>query len=116
MLTRGSRFGRVVLAALVAAAGCVTAGRGEPGERKGGELVVIIQNDGWRRATVYTTPQFGNRRLGIVAGNSTATFRLDWELPRIEVYAEMQDGRRIGWRPVIVKPGEIWRFTIRARQ
>ena len=111
-----SVFVSVVLAALIGAAGCVTAGGGEPGEKESWELVIIIENEGWRRATVYTTPEFGNRRLGFVAGNSTATFKLDWDLPRIKVYAEMQDGRTIGWRSVIVKPGEIWTFTILARQ
>lgn len=77
--------------------------------------MIVVQNNNFRRATVYTTPQFGNKRLGVVEGNSQARFTLDWSLPRIQVFAEIQGGGTIRWDPHVVRPGETWRFTILAR-
>lgn len=110
-------LGVVVFVSLVAFAACATtAGGADEQEKRGGEIVIVVKNQNWRRATIYTTPQFGNRRLGVVAGNSEEAFKLNWNIPRIEIVAEIQDGGTIRWWPVVVQPGEIWTFTIRARQ
>lgn len=104
----------IALAVLLAAAGCATTSE-QLGET--GEIVIVVQNDRWERATIYTTPQFGNRRLGVVEGNSVAQFKLDWALPRIQIMAEVQGGGTIRWSATVVRPGEIWTFTIcRTRQ
>ena len=107
-----SRNLAIALAVLLAAAGCATTSE-QPGET--GEIVIVVENDRWERATIYTTPQFGNRRLGVVEGNSVAEFKLDWGLPRIQIMAEVQGGGTIRWNPTVVRPGEIWTFTILAR-
>lgn len=97
------------------AAGCATTAAGSPDRGEAYDLVIVIRNQDWNRATIYTTPTYGSRRLGTVAGNSVATFRLKWELPRIELMAERQDGSVTRWRGALVKPGETWTFTLRAR-
>ena len=113
MVARHSSSPGFALAVLLAAAGCATTG--QPEEPINGEITIVVRNDNWRSATVYTTPQFGNRRLGVVAGNSSARFTLDWNLPRIQILAEIQGGATIRWNPTLVRPGEIWTFTILAR-
>lgn len=108
VFARNSNCRPVALAVLLAVAGCATAG-GRPEEQATGRIVVVVQHNNFRRATIYTSPQFGNKRLGVVEGNSQARFTLDWSLPRIQILAEIQGGGTIRWDPTVV-PGSprIW--------
>ena len=97
---------------LLAAAGCATTA-GQPGEQARTRIVVVVRNDNVNRATVYTTPEFGGKRLGVVAGKSEATFRLDWDLPRIRFRAEFPDGEQVRWGNThVIRPGETWTFRL----
>ena len=115
MFARRFDYRRVAFAAAMVAAGCATTATGSPDRGEAYDLVIVIRNHDWNRATIYTTPAYGSRRLGTVAGNSVATFKLKWELPRIQLMAERQDRSVIRWRGALVKPGETWTFTISAR-
>lgn len=114
MFARKSNSRAAFFAVFLAVAGCATTAV-RPGEQTTGKIVIVVKNDNFRRATIYTTPQFGNRRLGVVEGNSQARFTLDWSLPRIQILAEPQGGRTIRWNATVVQPGETWTFTILAR-
>ena len=112
MLGCRSNYRGLALAVLIAAAGCATTGGGESEEQARARIVVTVRNDNVKRATVYTTPEFGGRRLGVVAAKSEATFRLDWDLPRIQFLAEFPDGEQVGWQPYLIRLGENWRFRL----
>lgn len=114
MFARRFDYRRVTFAAVMVVAGCATTATDYVDRGEAYDLVIVIRNQNWNRATIYTTPAYGSRRLGTVEGNSVATFKLKWHLPRIQLMAERQDGSVIRWRGTLVKPGQTWTFTILA--
>jgi len=83
----------LLLTALLAAAGlagCMgTGGRVDNALAEGatGKEVIelLVRNDNFHQATVYTSPEHGSKRLGIVNGTSKATFRIAWHLPYLQL-------------------------------
>ena len=100
------------LMALIVGAGCVTGG-GAPTEQRD-QVVIEVRNDNFNRATVYTSEEFGSRRLGIVGGKSKATFRLEWHLPRFQLRIKFLAGGEIHSQTWTVGSGETWEFIIPA--
>ena len=99
--------------ALIVAAGCVTGG-GVPAEQGRDQVVIEVRNDNFNRATVYTSEEFGSRRLGFVGGKSKATFRLEWHLPQFQLRIKFLAGGEILSQRWTVGSGETWQFIIPA--
>lgn len=90
------------LAALLAIvlAGCMGTGRrtGNPmeDEARGTERIeLLVRNNNFNQATVYTSPEHGSKRLGIVRGKSEATFRLEWHLPYLQLRIKFLAGSTV---------------------
>lgn len=98
--------------ALMVGAGCLTTS-GAPGE-DGDEIVIRVRNDNFNQATVYISPDFGSRRLGVVNGKSEATFRVRWHLPEIQLRIRFLAGGEILSQRWSVGSGEGWVFVIPA--
>lgn len=112
MFARNPAFRSLLLLALLAVAGCLTT-RGAPGD-EAEEVVITIRNDNFNQATVYTAPDYGSRRLGVVRGKSEATFRLNWHLPEIQLRMRFLAGGEILSQIWSVGSGERWIFVIPA--
>lgn len=102
------------LIAVIAASACSTTGGppGEQGERT--EVVIVVRNDNFNQATVYLSPDYGARRLGIVRGKSEARFKLDWYMPEIQLRIRFLAGGEVLSQPWTVGSGEVWTFIIPA--
>ena len=112
MLADSPVLRRLSFLALMVGAGCVTTS-GAPGE-DGDEIVIRVRNDNFNQATVYISPDFGSRRLGVVNGKSEATFRLRWHLPEIQLRIRFLAGGEILSQRWSVGSGEGWVFVIPA--
>ena len=99
---------------LMMAAACLTTGGppGEQGERT--EVVIVVRNDSFNQATVYLSPDYGSRRLGIVRGKSEDRFTLEWFMPEIQLRIKFLAGGEILSQPWSVGSGEVWSFIIPA--
>lgn len=105
---------RLPFIALIATAGCATGG-GAPGEQgEGTEVVIVVRNDNFNQATVYLSPDYGSRRLGVVRGKSEARFTLEWFMPEIQLRIRFLAGGEILSQPWSVGSGEVWSFIIPA--
>lgn len=96
--SRRTHFFTVLLA--VGLAGCMgtRGGSGNPMEAgaSGTELVeLLVRNDNFHQATVYTSPEHGSKRLGVVGGKSKATFRFEWHLPYLQLRIRLLAGSTV---------------------
>ena len=112
MFARSPVLRRLLFLALLAAAGCLTT-RGAPGD-EAEEIVITVRNDNFNRATVYTSQDYGSRRLGVVSGKGEATFRLNWHLPEIQLRIRFLAGGQILSQIWSVGSGDRWIFVIPA--
>lgn len=93
----------LLFTALLAAAGlagCMgTGGRSDNPLAEGatGKEVIelLVRNDNFHQATVYTSPEHGSKRLGIVNGKSKATFRFEWHLPYLQLRIRLLAGSTV---------------------
>ena len=90
------------LAALLAVvlAGCMGTGgqTGTPmedGARGTEQIELLVRNNNFNQATVYTSREHGSKRLGVVRGKSEATFRLDWHLPYLQLRIKFLAGSTV---------------------
>ena len=97
--------------ALIASAGCATTGGATDDQRERDEIVIEVQNDNFNQATVFIP---GGRRIGIVGGKSTATFRVEWYLPEVEITIRLLTAGSARLRPRSGSRGETWEFVIPA--
>ena len=113
MLTGAGRRvrGGLPFIALIAVAGCATTGGAADDQRERDEIVIEVQNDNFNQATVFIP---GGRRIGIVAGKSTATFRVEWYLPDVEISIRLLGAGSGRLRPRSGGGGETWKFIIPA--
>ena len=110
----GSVGRKLPFPALVMAAACLTTGGPPGGQGERTEVVIVVRNDSFNQATVYLSPDYGSRRLGIVRGKSEARFRLEWFMPEIQLRIRFLAGGEILSQPWTVGSGEVWRFIIPA--
>ncbi|MDE2806688.1 MAG: hypothetical protein OXN18_16215 [Gemmatimonadota bacterium] len=116
------RFHRHALAAMVLAllGACATANgaRTNPMEgdaRDSEEIEILVHNNHFSQATVYTVRGGASMRLGIVPGKDEATFRTRWPLPNIQLRVKFLAGSDFVTETMPVGPGEILELTILAR-
>ncbi|MDE2762416.1 MAG: hypothetical protein OXQ94_04300 [Gemmatimonadota bacterium] len=96
--SRRTPFLAVLLAA--ALAGCMGTGgqTGDPieeGARGTEQIELLVRNNNFNQATVYTSPEHGSKRLGVVRGKSEATFRLEWHLPYLQLRIKFLAGSTV---------------------
>ena len=116
------RFRLHMLAALALAltGACATANgaRTNPMEadlRESEEIEILVHNNHFSQATVYTVRGGASMRLGIVPGKDEATFRTRWTLPDIQLRVKFLAGSDFVTETMPVGPGEILELTILAR-
>ncbi len=118
----GHRFHRHVLAAMALAllGACATANgaRTNPLEgdgRDSEEIEILVRNNHFSQATVYTARGGASMRLGIVPGKGKATFRTRWPLPDIQLRVKFLAGSDFLTQTMPVGPGELLELIIQAR-
>jgi len=118
----GHHLYRHVLAAMALAllGACATANgtrtnpmEGDP--RDSEEIEILVHNNHFSQATVYTVRGGASMRLGIVPGKDDATFRTRWTLPDIQLRVKFLAGSDFVTETMPVGPGEILELTILAR-
>lgn len=77
--TRVSRLVAVAIAVLAGAGGCRPAGRADAGEVVPitAPVSLFVENNNFADVNVYAVRDGVSRRIGVVTGNGSATFRLD---------------------------------------
>ena len=93
-------------------AGCMgTRGRAEdamdPGARETEEIELLVRNNNFSQATVYTSREYGSKRLGIVKGKSDATFKFEWHLPDIQLRVRFLAGSGFLTEKMPVSPDDL---------
>ena len=112
-----------LFAALLATvlSGCMgTGGRAdnpmEQGAREPQEIQLLVRNDNFNRATVYTSPEHGSKRLGVVNGKSKATFRFEWHLPYLQLRIKFLAGSTVLTETLSVDSEDLLELIIPAVQ
>ncbi len=109
-------------AALLAAAGlagcAAMGGRSENPLAEGATgkqlIELLVRNDNFHQATVYTSPEHGSKRLGIVNGKSKATFRFEWHLPYLQLRIRLLAGSTVLTETLSVDPDDHLELIIPA--
>ena len=105
------------LALLVACASANGTGtnpvEGDP--RAAEDIEILVRNNNFSQATVYTVRGGASRRLGIVPGKGEATFQTRWPLPDIQLRVKFLAGSEFLTETMPVGPGELLELIIQAR-
>lgn len=125
-MRRAKRAAAVGLVAMLGLAGCATttnedpfdAGLGAAGE----DVLLTVQNNDARAATIYAYWNGMRERLGMVTGTKTETFRMKWRGEDVQLGYELLGRRAIpretdyvdGYRsePIPVLRGDHLNFVI----
>ena len=86
----------------------------EPGEREMEEVELLVRNHNFNQATVYTSPEHGSKRLGIVNGKSDATFKFEWHLPYIQLRIKFLAGSEFLTETLTVSPDDLLELNLPA--
>ena len=79
------------------------------------EVEILVRNNNFSQATVYTARGGSSQRLGIVPGKSEATFRTRWPLPDIQLRVKFLAGPDFLTETLPVAPGDLLELTLQAR-
>lgn len=81
----------------------------------GPEMVeLLVRNDNFNQVTVYTSPEHGSRRLGVVSGKGKATFRFEWHLPYLQLQVRLLAGSTVLTETLSVGPDDRLELIIPA--
>ena len=86
---------------------------GDP--RAAEDIEILVRNNNFSQATVYTVRGGASRRLGIVPGKGEATFQTRWPLPDIQLRVKFLAGSEFLTETMPVGPGELLELIIQAR-
>lgn len=98
----------VLLVATTTVAGCIWQGRvSNPFETEGAGIIrVVVQNHNFHQATVKALGR-AQRRIGIVAGNSSKTFSLPWPTAdNLVLEIDLLAGSTFRTNSISLEPGE----------
>ena len=79
----------------------------DPGARGTEEIELLVRNNNFSQATVYTSRDYGSKRLGIVRGKSNATFKFEWHLPDIQLRVRFLAGTEFLTEKMPVSPDDL---------
>lgn len=110
----------LVSAVAVATAACGTAGRPLPGsnpfDENGGtpaEIRIRVRNSNFYDATLTAVSDNGNRRLGMVGGNSSAVFTTPWSFTTgLRIQIDLLAGPTCTTDVITMSPGETLELEI----
>ena len=83
--------------------------------RESEEIEILVRNQNFSQATVYTARGAASHRLGIVPGKGEATFRTRWPLPDIQLRVKFLAGPDFLTETLPVGPGELLELILPAR-
>ena len=86
----------------------------EEGARGPEEIQLLVRNDNFHQATVYTSPEHGSKRLGVVNGKSQATFRFEWHLPYLQLRIKFLAGSTVLTETLSVNSDDLLELIIPA--
>jgi hypothetical protein len=109
--------GPLALALLLALAGCGAArspDRGDPfaGGAQADDVLITVENNDFRDATVYALWNGVRRRVGGVTGKTTQTFRVDWRSEYLQFHVDFLGQGEYRSEVVPVDRGDHLNFVI----
>lgn len=111
--TRRAGLGMVLL---LASAACATrqatAGPFAAGGRDGEPVLLTVDNQDYRDATIYANWTGVRQRLGMVVGKTTETFRMTWQDYDMHLEVDFIGGGAMTTEPIAVSAGEHVDFVI----
>lgn len=114
--SRGARLSPALPAIVLA--GCIGTGLAgnpmDPGAREAQEIELLVRNNHFHQATVYTSPDHGSKRLGVVSGLGKATFKFRWHLPYIQLRIKFLAGSEVLTESLAVEPDDLLELIIPA--
>ncbi len=76
-------------------------------------LTLHVENQNFYDATLYALARSGERqRLGVVTGNSQATFSFRWLQDEVRVVIQLLAGGSTATEPILVNPGDSLNLII----
>lgn len=114
--SRGVRLSPALPAILLA--GCIGTGQAgnpmDPGAGETRQIELLVRNNNFHQATVYTSPDHGSKRLGVVGGLGRATFKFQWHLPYIRLRIKFLAGSEVLTDVLAVEPDDLLELIIPA--
>ena len=106
---------------IVLSSGCLGTGelRDNPMDALGSggdEIELLVRNNNFSQATIYTSREHGSRRLGIVNGKSEATLKFEWHLSEIRLRVKYLAGREFLTETLPVAPDDLLELILEARE
>jgi len=86
----------------------------EEGARTPEVIELLVRNDNFNQATVYTSPEHGSKRLGVVNGRSQATFKFEWHLPYLQLRIKFLAGSTVLTETLSVNSDDLLELIIPA--
>jgi len=108
-----------VAAASVAGSACATGDAfrapGEESALERGEVEILVRNANFNQVTIYAVRNGAQRRLGIVAGKSEATFRTKWRYADMQLRVRFLAGPDYLTETLPASPGELLELIVPVR-
>lgn len=80
------------------------------------QIELLVRNNNFSQATIYTSREHGSRRLGIVNGKSEATLKFEWHLSEIRLRVRYLGGGGFLTETLPVAPDDLLELILEARQ
>ena len=80
------------------------------------EIELLVRNNNFSQATIYTAREHGSRRLGIVSGKSEATLKFEWHLSEIRLRVRYLGGHEFLTEKLPVAPDDLLELILEAGQ
>lgn len=111
----GFAAGITLLLLTAAACGSLSgagAGAWDAGSAEGDDFALVVENQSFNEARIYSRWNGDRRRLGSVGGNQTRTFSLPWRASSLRVEVDFLAAGGFISDPVTVSPGDTVHFRI----
>jgi hypothetical protein len=86
-----------------------------PGQRQANQFVLQVENQNFADARLYARWNGDRRRIGVVRGNQTEYFTLDWDSRQLRVEVDFLAGGSIVSPGILVSRGDTVVFQIPPR-
>jgi len=86
-----------------------------PGDRQSNQFVLQVENQNFADARLYARWNGDRRRIGVVTGNRTEYFTLDWDSRQLRVEVDFLAGGSLVSPGILVSRGDTVVFQIPPR-